>query len=173
VVAAWRHGDRIEVDVVFPDNAVRLAGAPRRATIAYDVRADGVAFRLTWWDKHPTRLPESLWWTFQPAVADVSPEKTGWRIDKSGAWIDPTDTVPRGGRWLHAVQRGARHGAVTLATRDAHLLAVGEPLLYAFPDRQLDPAGGLHLNLANNLWGTNFPQWCGDDLAFRADLSWA
>ena len=169
VVAAWRHGDTIAVDLVFAEAVVKNAGAPRRATATFAFSAHGVECRLTWWDKHPTRLPESLWWTFQPAVADAK----GWRIDKSGTWIDPTDTVARGGRWLHAVQSGARNGAVRLVTRDAHLMAVGEPLLYAFPNRQIDPAGGLHLNLVNNLWGTNFPQYCGDDLAFRASLTWA
>jgi len=94
-------------------------------------------------------------------------------VDKSGLWIDPC-TVPRkGGRWLHGVQRGARNGSVMLQTHDAHLLAVGEPLLYRFPDRDVDPSGGIHLNLVNNCWGTNFPQWCGDDLRFRATFAWA
>ena len=96
-----------------------------------------------------------------------------WRLDKSGTWIDPNVIPQGGGRWLHGVQRGAQNGSVELVTPDAHLLAVGEPMLYRFPDRMLDPTGGLHLCLVNNCWGTNFPQWCGDDLVFRAALVWA
>lgn len=168
ITACWRHGDQLEVDLAFPESAVREAGAPGRATVAYHIAPDGLTCRLTWWDKHPTRLPESLWWTFQLKVADPA----AWRIDKSGRWIDPLDVASSGGRWLHGVQKGARNGSVRLHSRDAHLLALGDPLLYAFPDRQPDPSGGLHLNLANNLWGTNFPQWCGDDLAFRVSIHW-
>ena len=82
--------------------------------------------------------------------------------------------MARGGRWLHGVGEGATAdgGRLRLLSPDAHLVAPGEPLLYAFPDRQPELAGGLHLNLVNNLWGTNFPMWCGDDLAFRATLEW-
>ena len=168
VVATWRRGDALAFDVVFPQTAVVAAGAPQRVTLTYRVTADGIAFDLAWWGKHPTRLPEAVWWTFQPAVTDDH----AWRLDKAGVWIDPAAVVTRGGRWLHAVQSGARNGALRLLTRDAHLMAVGEPVLCAYPARAFTPQGGVHLNLVNNLWGTNFPQWCGDDLAFRASLIW-
>jgi hypothetical protein len=26
---------------------------------------------------------------------------------------------------------------------------------------------GVHLNLYNNAWGTNYPQWCGGDWMYR------
>jgi len=29
----------------------------------------------------------------------------------------------------------------------------------------------MHFNLLNNLWGTAFPQWQGDDTRFRFQLS--
>lgn len=163
-------GDRLLLDLAFPDAAVALAGAP--AAVQLELRCDAGRFdaRVLWSGKHPTRLPESLWWTFQPRVADPA----SWRFDKLGVAVDPLDTVARGGRWLHGVGEGAAAdgGRVRLHTPDAHLLALGEPLLYAFPDRPIDPADGLHLNLLNNLWGTNFPMWCGDDLACRAGLEW-
>ncbi len=168
MVGGWRRDDSLVLELAFDETAVIHAGAPRRVVLHYQVRPGSLECRVDWFEKHPTRLPEALWWTFQPAVADPR----AWRVDKAGLWIDPC-TVPRkGGLWLHGVQRGARNGAVELQTRDAHLLAVGEPLLYRFPDRDVNPSGGLHLNLVNNCWGTNFPQWCGDDLGFRATLVW-
>ena len=168
IVGGWRRDDSLALELAFDETAVRQAGAPRRVVLYYQVRPGRLECRVDWFEKYPTRLPEALWWTFQPRVADPR----AWRVDKAGRWIDPGSVPRKGGRWLHGVQRGARNGAVELRTRDAHLLAVGEPLLYRFPDRDVDATGGLHLNLVNNCWGTNFPQWCGDDLSFRATLVW-
>ena len=168
IVSCWRRDDSLVLELAFDETAVSHAGAPRRVVLRYQVRPGHLECRVDWFEKYPTRLPEALWWTFQPLVADPR----AWCVDKAGLWIDPRSVPRKGGRWLHGVQRGARNGAVELRTRDAHLLAIGEPLLYRFPDRDVDGTGGLHLNLANNCWGTNFPQWCGDDLGFRAALVW-
>jgi hypothetical protein len=164
-------GPRIALELAFAPEAVALAGAPASVELVYEIGEHRLDAHLAWSGKHPTRLPEALWWTFQPQVADPA----SWRLDKLGASVDPAGTVARGGRWLHGISEGATAdgGRLRFTSPDAHLVALGEPLLYAFPDRQPDPAGGLHLNLVNNLWGTNFPMWCGDDLAFRAGLEWA
>jgi hypothetical protein len=163
-------GTRIVIALAFAREAVVLAGAPEAVEMEFTVRDRRLDCRVSWTGKHPTRLPEALWWTFQPQVRDAA----SWRFDKLGSAVDPAATVARGGRWLHGVGEGATAdgGRLRLLSPDAHLVAPGEPLLYAFPDRQPDLAGGLHLNLVNNLWGTNFPMWCGDDLAFRATLEW-
>ena len=39
-----------------------------------------------------------------------------------------------------------------------------------FGNRQPDLRDGLHFNLHNNLWGTDFPQWYEDDALFRFSL---
>lgn len=163
-------GKRLVLELAFASEAVELAGAPTAVELVYEVGEHRLDARLSWSGKHPTRLPEALWWTFQPRIDDLA----SWRCDKLGAALDPAGTVARGGRWLHGIGDGATAdgGRVRFTSPDAHLVALGEPLLYAFPDRRPDPAGGLHLNLVNNLWGTNFPMWCGDDLAFRAGLDW-
>lgn len=163
-------GTRIAIGLGFAPEAVALAGAPATVELAFDIGEHGLEARLAWSGKHPTRLPEALWWTFQPQVDDPA----SWRLDKLGTPIDPASTVARAGGWLHGIGDGAAAdgGRMRFSSPDAHLVALGEPLLYAFPERQPDPAGGLHLALVNNLWGTNFPMWCGDDLAFRAGLAW-
>lgn len=168
VLSTWRRGHSLAVVITFPEEAVTKAGAPRSVTLTYTIGRGRLEGRVDWFGKYPTRLPEVVWWSFEPLVAD--PRQ--WRLDKSGHWIDPCSIPMGGGRWLHGVQSGAKNGHVRLLTRDAHLLAVGEPMLYRFPRAEVDPAKGLHLNLVNNLWGTNFPQWCGDDLAFRTALVW-
>ncbi len=168
VLGCWRRENQLALNLAFHEDAVTRAGAPAAATLTLALAAGRLDCRVEWLRKHPTRLPEAVWWSFQPEAADPR----AWRLDKCGQWIDPV-TVPRGGgRWLHGVQSGARNGGVALLTRDAHLLAVGGPMLCRFPDQEIEPSGGLHLNLVNNCWGTNFPQWCGDALAFRAALVW-
>ena len=51
------------------------------------------------------------------------------------------------------------------------LIAPGRPSLAQFTNEVPDSRAGLHVCLFNNLWGTNFPQWNGDDLRFRFRLT--
>jgi hypothetical protein len=36
-----------------------------------------------------------------------------------------------------------------------------------FADTQPDPSAGIHCNLFNNAWGTNYIMWFGEDMRFR------
>jgi len=88
--------------------------------------------------------------------------------------IDPRDVVSRGARTLHAIdqrityQDGAR--GFELASLDAPLVAPGQPSLLDFHNRVPEMRGGVHVNLYNNVWGTNFPMWFEDDAQFRFTL---
>ena len=42
--------------------------------------------------------------------------------------------------------------------------------LLRYNNVQPQMAGGMHFNLENNLWGTSFPQWYGDDGIVRFRL---
>jgi hypothetical protein len=46
---------------------------------------------------------------------------------------------------------------------DSPLTALGKKKMLQFDDRFEDPAGGLHFNIYNNIWGTNFPLWYEED----------
>ena len=125
-----------------------------------------------WPDKPANRLPEALWWSFSPVVE--APER--WTIDKLGQPVSPLDVVRRGGRSLHAMGDGGLHydgpdGALRLHSVDAPLVAPGRPnLLDADPPRP-DMAGGWHILLADNCWGTNFPMWIEGPARYRVTLS--
>ncbi len=135
---------------------------------------DAIGGRVTltaWWDdKAPTRLPEAWWCSFQPAVAE--PDR--WELDKLGQRVSPLDVVRRGGRALHAVGEGCWYegpdGALVLRTPDAPLVAPGAPRLLDADPPLPELAGGMHVLLHDNCWGTNFPMWFGGPAAFRFSL---
>ncbi|GGA53630.1 hypothetical protein GCM10011507_00950 [Edaphobacter acidisoli] len=114
--------------------------------------------------KPATRMPESLWLTFNPIVAD----QHGWMFDKSGEAVSPFDVVATGNRHMHAVTKGFQHkDSFTVETLDAPLVALGEKSPLNFSRSQPDLSDGVHSNLFNNAWGTNYIMWYGEDMRFR------
>jgi hypothetical protein len=97
-----------------------------------------------------------------------------WWVEKLGEWLPAADVVPNGNRRLHAVGTGVLSrdatGRLLIETLDAPLVAVGTPSLLDFRNDLPPPAEGVHVNLCNNVWGTNFPQWFGEDARFRFTL---
>ena len=120
-----------------------------------------------WFGKPASRLPEALWLTFNPAVSD----QHGWMMEKTGQDVSPFDVVRSGGRGMHAVSRGFHYrdaeGLFDVETLDAPLIALGERSPLNFFKSQPDLASGIHCNLFNNAWGTNYVQWFGEDMRFR------
>lgn len=157
----------------FPAQAHRDYGTPSEVwlEIQADPTARTIDWTLTWFDKTATRLPEAFWFSFAPAL----PEGMAWHLLKLGREIDPATVVSKGGRALHATWGArARHPNGTswhFDTPDAPLIAPGRPSLAQFTNEVPDSRAGLHVCLFNNLWGTNFPQWNGDDLRFRFRLT--
>jgi hypothetical protein len=120
-----------------------------------------------WFQKPATRIPEALWLTFNPAVSDPQ----GWILDKSGEEVSPLDVVTAGNRQMHAVSTGFRFQeqkqTFAVETLDAPLVAFGEKSPLSFSRSQPDLSSGVHCNLFNNAWGTNYVLWFGEDMRFR------
>ncbi|HZD47824.1 MAG TPA: DUF5054 domain-containing protein, partial [Silvibacterium sp.] len=120
-----------------------------------------------WFDKPATRMPEALWLTFDPIIADPA----GWSMDKSDQNVSPFDVVTAGSRHLHAVTKGFGYkdpqGSLEIETLDAPLIALGEKSPLNFSRSQPDLASGIHCCLFNNAWGTNYIMWFKEDMRFR------
>lgn len=172
LVALHRRSDAAGVyllaELAFAEEASALYGCPKRFTLEIMLPADQPEAHLTlqWFEKPACRMPEALWLSFNPLAA-----RGQWRLDKLGQPIDPLDVARDGNRKLHAVGGGATHDDGTysfaLETLDAPLIAPGAPSLLNFNNRQPPLARGMHVNLYNNMWGTNFPMWYEDDARFR------
>ncbi|HJQ29469.1 MAG TPA: DUF5054 domain-containing protein [Rubrobacter sp.] len=162
-------GHHLLVELEAPEERPDGYGCPGRVTVGvtfpYDERA--VYLDLRWFDKPACRLPEALWFTFAPDA----PNEERWTLEKMGRWISPLEVVPGGNRKLHAVSGRVEYsdecGDFLIDTLDAPIVAPGEPSLLDFNDRQPPLLHGMHFNLYNNVWGTNFAMWNDDDARFR------
>ena len=98
-----------------------------------------------------------------------APRRASGDSSKLGTPVDPQSVVRNGNRSLHAVAEVTHTAARPFSLRplDAALVAVGPPALLRFDNAVPDPDDGFHVNLHNNVWGTNFTMWFDDDLRFR------
>ena len=166
-------GDGLILMLAMPQEGVQRYGAPRDIVVAYTFPKDepSIQIELQWFHKSVSRLPEAIWCSFVPTVSAGGQ----WRLDKMNEWVDPRDVIENGNRHLHAVDRSAWYrddgDQLLVETPDAPLVAPGEPSLLDFNNRQPDVSEGIHVNLYNNVWGTNFPQWYGQDARFRFRLT--
>lgn len=163
---------RFLLEMAFHESCSVQYGCPARLILAVDApRADrALFFDLQWFEKPASRQPEALWFSFCPKTAVPG----AWTLEKLGRRISPLEIVPGGNHKLHAVGAGAfyddGHDCLALETLDAPLIAPGEPSLLSFDSEPPALEKGLHVNLYNNVWGTNFPQWYDEDARFRFAL---
>jgi len=126
-----------------------------------------VDISFSWIGKAATRMPEAFWLTFQPVASDPH----GWLLGKSGELISPFDVVSGGARAMHAILGGLHYhgpeGTLSIETLDAPAVALGRKHPWYFTRNQPDLVQGFHFSLFNNVWGTNYVQWFGEDMRFR------
>ncbi len=126
-----------------------------------------IHLNFSWFQKPATRLPEALWLSFQPIASDPA----GWMLEKSGQPVSPSDVVASGNRHMHALSKGFGYkddsGTFFVETMDSPLVALGTKSPLPFSNRQPDLSAGIHCNLFNNAWGTNYIMWSGEDMHFR------
>jgi hypothetical protein len=112
-------------------------------------------------------MPESLWLSFSPLTSD--PAK--WMLEKCSEPVSPIDVVKAGARHMHSVSSGfscqSGKGTLFVDTIDAPVVALGERSPINFSETDPDLSNGVHCNLFNNAWGTNYIQWFGEDCKLR------
>jgi hypothetical protein len=129
-----------------------------------------VQIEFTWFAKAANRLPEAAWLSFFPTASVDSK----WTLQKSSLLISPLNVVPGGNRHMHAVTKeigcSAPEGNFVISSLDAPVVALGIKSPIFFTRDQPELSKGLHVCLHNNTWGTNYPQWFGEDMLFRFNL---
>ncbi len=165
--------DRFVLQMAMPHAACAQYGCPRHVSLSVTLPRDRpeIHLRLEWRGKDASRLPEASWFSFSPHAC--APD--GWAMEKLGREVRPHDVVRNGNRKLHAVGDGVWYrdarGEIVIRSLDAPLVAPGAPSLLDFNNRMPPLQNGMHFNLHNNIWGTNFPMWYEDDAVFRFVLA--
>lgn len=147
--------------------ACECLGAPRHVTALYRLTETGLSLDVCWTGKDAVRTAESTVCLFYPAAEEISYCKLGQKVD-------PKRVVSRGNRKISAIEYAAFAAAgSTFRLENAHaaLAATDGGNILHFDDSPADiKSNGLSFILHNNVWGTNFPLWYGENAAFSFAL---
>jgi len=157
---------RARLGLCLPPASIRSLGT-KTVYLVLEAVEDGLCLRLELCDKPACRMPEAYWFSFTPQLE----RRARWEFKKLGQWIDPSDVLRGGNRWLHAVDQDVRAGDVRISTLDASLVAPEHGNLLEFTQQIPRVDAGISVNLYNNKWGTNFPMWYEDDSVFRFKMT--
>lgn len=155
-----------------PEVPVKQFGAPETITFRWSIEQTTGVIHLTLetGKRQANRYPDALWLSFSPHAMNYA----GWRLNKLGGALNPIDVVKGGGSQLHAIQDAVTYteggSQWVFESLDAPLVAPGKPELYRYGQKGLLMNHGIHFNLWNNKWNTNFPYWSEDSLKFRFGL---
>ncbi|WP_096185564.1 DUF5054 domain-containing protein [Evansella halocellulosilytica] len=161
--------DVVQVRMMMPEEPVKFNGSPEKVIIEYTFSKIGNELQVTlyWENKDATRLPEASWFSFTPIVDNSNQ----WKFHKLGSYVSPLYVVKNGNRNIHGVDKGVLYqgtdGTLEIDIFDAALVCPGERKLLRFDNLFTPLDRGMHVNLHNNIWGTNFPMWYEDDARFR------
>lgn len=169
LTSLWRKDETVLAELSFDPSLHTSYGAPSRAWVNYTATTTGLAVTLTLVNKTSTRLPEALYFGFNP-IGDNST----WAMDKLGGWTSPLDVVDGAAKGMHCVSSGVRwtSSPKTSGTAAPHHVFFGSldapvvrwDALLPFPTplhRQPDLSLGLAFNLHNNVGLAPPPvSWC-------------
>jgi hypothetical protein len=122
-------------------------------------------------DKTPDPIPEGGWLCFPFAVADP-----GFLLGRLGGPVDPTkDIISGANRHYFCVSTGV---AITdkdgmgmgVCPIDSPCVSLGEPGLWKFSLDYMPKQPTVFVNLYNNEWNTNFPEWIGGSWSSRVRI---
>lgn len=174
------------LQAAFPNEAITLAGAPSSVVIEINVASKSATTAIDWSvftvDKRPTRLPEAIFFANVPHLPSPSnPSRAnGWELQVLNHTMDPTDVVGSLGKDTNSTQYGgsphlrgieaARWGGggrsatsaamMTLTSLDVPIVALGEVTPFPTPRTEApDMVKGIHWNIVNNIWNTNYVLW--------------
>mgnify|MGYP000546304469 FL=1 len=120
---------------------------------------------VTFVNKPAVRLPEAYWLSFN--ATDI----VSLVAEKVGRPVDLLDVVKKGNRQMHGIDRFVdivtSQGTIRIWSKDAFLVNIGEPCGLNYSLQYPDKRGGIHFNLGNNLWNTNFSMWWEGSITYR------
>ncbi|XP_046551245.1 uncharacterized protein LOC124260970 isoform X2 [Haliotis rubra] len=126
----------------------------------------GIDVTVQWFDKPPTRLAESLSYSFRPTPQP----QMDWYISKTGQMVAADSVVLNGSQYVHATDQGMYYtvsdgSGLGLLTSDVPLVYVGTkghpPSPFPVPLNPITQQDitSMAFNFYNNIWNTNYILW--------------
>lgn len=165
---AYMNDESLLLKMKFSEKVIEELGAPRIVEVKYSFKGNEILQEVKLIDKDANRLPESLW--ISNLVDSDIKEIT---LNKLGEEIDYRDVVKFGNRNYHCVESiiaNNKDYKVKITPLDSPLVSLGERRLYDFTQQFANASGGIHTNLYNNLWGTNFKMWYEENIYSRIHI---
>lgn len=157
-------GNTVAVDCSMPIEAYERFGCPREIQYVLTFEGDRINIDFAWFDKDKNRMAEAMWLIFSPIVKN----QCAWRIEKLGQLISPFYHVTCGG--VQDYTSGiVKNEEIQMSFPDGALITFGKPDLLEFDDTKIT-GECVSVNLYNNVWGTNFPMWYGEDGRIRIKI---
>jgi alpha-mannosidase len=159
----WRitvqHTDAADIVTMTASETLGLAKAIETVfTLYHDGPAIDVQWRVT--EKTPDPAPEGGWLCFPFAVAEPR-----FLLGRLGGPIDPArDIVPGANRHYFCINTGLAimgkdQAGIGLCPIDSPCVSLGEPGLWKYSLDYVPKKPTVFVNLYNNEWNTNFPEW--------------
>lgn len=161
---AYNNREKIIVEYSFCEEARKLYGAPEKAQLIIEINDSEIMFDLAWFNKPANRIAEAFWFGFNPIA-------NGRKISKLSTLIDPQHVVSKGNRNLHATDKGVFWNKLSIEPVDSAIVSPQKPCVLDYLNEIPTEKDGVYFGLYNNLWGTNFPMWYGEDARFRFKLT--
>ena len=139
-----------------------VLGLAKGMSITFTFPRNQPSVKVEWsvTEKTPDPLPEGGWICFPFAVSEPK-----FLLGRLGGPIDPAcDIVPGANRHLFCVSTGVtvsdKQGqGMGLCPIDSNCVSLGEPGLWKFSYDYVPTHPSVFVNLYNNEWNTNFPEW--------------
>ena len=160
-------GNTVSVSCSMPTEAWERFGCPREIQYVLTIEGDSVNIDFAWFGKDKNRMAEAMWLILSPIVKN----QRSWRIEKLGQLISPFNHAACGG--VQDYTSGiVKNEDVQIYFPDGALVTFGDPDLLEFDDTKIT-GDCVSVNLYNNIWGTNFPMWYGEDGRIRIKIDTA
>ncbi len=156
--------DSVSVDFALQERSYSEFGNFKKLAAEIKLTDGKLSIKLAGKDKVATPLVEC-----GNLIVKTDSESSDFAVEKCGMEIDVNSDIVKGANQLLFSSDGyARIGNIKLSSLDAPLVSFGENAICRFqatPKSKRKPI--FVINLFNNHWGTNFPQWIEGDLSYE------
>ncbi len=171
LVRAMFEGDSIVCEYVNSEQSVREYGNAVSLRVVYTVLGKALNVRVSLQEKQATPYVEGGSFVFDLNL--TNPEYT---INKVGTLLDPArDIAKDANNKMYCMENFVDitdgEKSIAVLSQDAPLFSIGESAVYKFKGEYESRSDAkIYINLFNNQWGTNFPQWMEGDYTYEFAL---